>query len=56
MSRKRLFALAALVLLAASAANAGVIRFTAKRLVKPAAKHAVHGTKAVAKAAYKVAI
>lgn len=51
MSR-RIIAVAALALLAASVANAGVLRFTAKRVVKPAA----HATKKVVKAAFKAAV
>lgn len=50
--KRRLFAVAALGLLWASVADAGVIRFTAKRVVKPAA----HVTKKVVKAAFKAAV
>lgn len=61
--KSRLIAVATLVLLAGSVANAGVLRFAAKHLVKPAATQSGRvlkpaarvGAKAV-KAVFKVAI
>jgi hypothetical protein len=50
--KSRILAVAALALLWASVANAGVVRFTSKHVVKPAA----HVTKKVVKAAFKVIV
>jgi hypothetical protein len=54
--KTRILAVAALALLWASVANAGVLRFTAKHVVKPVVSRTGHVAKKVVKAAYKVAI
>lgn len=54
--KMRIIAVAILGLLGAGMAKAGVVRFAAKRVVKPVVKGSYHAGRAVVKTAYKVAI
>ena len=55
MLKKSLF-LATLLLLSVSYVEAGIVKFSAKHVVKPAAKGSVKVVKAVSKVAFKAAV